>query len=56
MLSLILNYLSLKLTVAVYKSLLIGRLLSCIPYDPYIPIQSSNIVWCYFWPVKAWDG
>ena len=43
-LSLILNYPSLKLTVAVYKGLPIGHSLLCVPCDPYIPIQSSNII------------
>ena len=36
--SLILNYPSLKLTIAVYRGLPIGRPL------PYIPIRSSNII------------
>ena len=36
--SLILNYPSLKLTIAVYRGLPIGRPLSYIPYNPYIPI------------------
>ena len=55
-LSLILNCPSLKLTIAVYKGLPIGRPLPYIPCDPYIPIQSGNIVRRRFWPVKAWDG
>ena len=42
-LSLILNYPGLKLTIAVYNSLPIGRPLPYIPYNPYIPIRSSNI-------------
>ena len=37
-LSLILNYPSLKLTIAVYKGLPIGHPLPYIPCDPYIPI------------------
>ena len=37
-LSLILNYPSFKLTVAVYKGLSIGHPLPYIFYDPYIPI------------------
>ena len=37
-LSLILNYPSLELTMAVYKGLPIGRSLPCVPYNPYIPI------------------
>ena len=37
-LSLILNYPSLKLTIAVYKGLPIGRPLPYIPYNPNIPI------------------
>jgi len=36
--SLILNCPSLKLAVAVYRGLPIGRSLPCIPCDPYIPI------------------
>ena len=56
MLSLILNYPSLKLTVAVYKSLPIGHSLFYIPCDPYIPIQFSNIARHHFWPIKAWDS
>ena len=36
--SLILNCPSLKLAVAVYKGLPIGRPLPYIPYNPYIPI------------------
>jgi len=38
MLSLILNYPSFKLAVAVYRGLPIGRPLPYIPCDPYIPI------------------
>jgi len=37
-LSLILNYLGFKLTIAVYRGLPIGRFLPYIPYNPYIPI------------------
>ena len=37
-LSLILNYLNLELTVAVYRGLFIGYPLFYIPCDPYIPI------------------
>jgi len=37
-LSLILNCPGLKLAVAVYKGLPIGRSLFYIPYNPYIPI------------------
>jgi len=37
-LSLILNYPGLKLAIAVYKGLSIGRLLPYIPYNPYVPI------------------
>jgi len=37
-LSLILNYLGLKLAIAVYRGLPIGRPLPYIPYNPYIPI------------------
>ena len=55
-LSLILNYLNLELTVAVHKGLSIEYPLPCVPCDPYIPIQSSNIARRHFWPVKAWDG
>ena len=36
--SLILNCPSLKLTIAVYRGLPIGRPLPRIPYNPYIPI------------------
>ena len=58
-LSLILNYPSFKLTIAIYKGLPIGHPLPYIPcnpyipYNPYIPIQSSNITRRHFWPVKA---
>ena len=55
-LSLILNYPGFKPTIAVYRSLPTGRPLPYIPYNPYIPIQSSNIARRRFWPVKAWDG
>jgi len=37
-LSLILNYPGLKLAIAIYKGLPIGRSLPYIPYNPYIPI------------------
>ena len=37
-LSLILNYPSLKLTIAVHKGLPIGRPLPYVPYNPYVPI------------------
>jgi len=37
-LNLILNYPGLKLTIAVHRGLPIGRPLSCVPYNPYIPI------------------
>jgi len=37
-LSLILNYPSLKLTIAVYRGLSIGHPLPYIPYNPYVPI------------------
>jgi len=37
-LNLILNYPGLKLTIAIYGGLSIGRSLPCVPYDPYIPI------------------
>ncbi len=43
-LSLILNWLGLKLTIAIYRGLPIERLLPYIPYIPHIPIQSSNII------------
>ena len=42
-LSLILNYPSLKLTVAVYRGLPMGRPLPYVPCNPYIPIWSGNI-------------
>jgi len=41
--SLILNYSSLKLAIAIYRGLSIGRFLPYIPCDPYVPIRSSNI-------------
>ena len=37
-LNLILNCPGLKLTIAIYRGLSIGRPLSYIPYNPYIPI------------------
>ena len=55
-LSLILNYFSLKLTIAIYKGLFIGYPLLYIFYNPYIPIRSSDIARRHFWPVKAWDS
>jgi len=42
-LSLILNYPGLKLAVAIYRGLPIGCPLPCVPYNPYIPIWSSDI-------------
>jgi len=36
--SLILNYPSLKLTIAVHRGLPTGRSLPCVPYNPYVPI------------------
>ena len=55
-LSLILNYPSLELAMAVYKGFFIGCFLLCVPYNPYVPVWSSNVAWRRFWPVKAWDG
>jgi len=55
-LSLILNYPSLKLAVAVHNGLPIGRSLPCVPYNPCVPIRSGDIARQHFWPVKAWDG
>ena len=55
-LSLILNYPGLKLTIAIYKGLPIGRPLPYVPCDPYIPIWSSDIARRRFWPIKAWDS
>ena len=55
-LSLILNYPGLKLTIAIYRGLSIGRPLPYIPYNPYIPIWSGNITRRRFWPIKAWDS
>jgi len=52
-LSLILNYPSFKLAVAVHGGLPIRCSLPYIPYNPYISIRSSNITQRYFWPVKA---
>jgi len=37
-LSLILNYPSLKLAIAIYRGLPIGRPLPCVPCNSYIPI------------------
>ena len=47
-LSLILNCPSLKLAVAVHKGLPIGRPLPYVPYDPSVPIRSSNITRHHF--------
>ena len=52
-LSLILNYPSLELTIAVYRGLPIGRPLPYVPCDPYIPTRSGDIARRRFWPVKA---
>ena len=46
--SLILNCPSLKLTIAIYRGLPIGRPLPYILYNPYISIWSSNITRYYF--------
>ena len=43
-LSLILNCPSLKLAMAVYKGLPIERPLLCVPYNPYIPIWSGDVM------------
>ena len=49
-LSLILNCPSFKLAIDVYRGLLMGCSLPCVPYNPYIPynpyvpIQSGNII------------
>jgi len=51
--SLILNYPGLKLAIAIYRGLPIGRPLPYIPYNPYVPVRSGNITWHRFWPVKA---
>jgi len=42
-LNLILNYPGLELAVAVHRGLPTRRPLPCVPYVPYIPIQSDNI-------------
>jgi len=42
-LSLILNYPSLKLAIAVHGGLPIGRPLPCVFYNPCVPIWSGNI-------------
>ena len=55
-LSLILNCPNFKLAVAVYKGFFIGRPFPCVLCDPYVSVQSGDIMRCYFWPVKAWDG
>ena len=55
-LSLILNYLSLELAVAVYGGLPTGRPLLCVPCDPCVPVQSGDVTRRRFWPVEAWDG
>jgi len=55
-LSLILNYPGLKLAIAIYKGLPIGRSLPCVPYNPYIPVRSGDVAQRRFWPVKAWDS
>jgi len=61
-LSLILNYPSLKLAIDIYRGLPIGRSLPYIPCnpcvlcDPCVPVWSGNIARRHFWPVKAWDG
>jgi len=43
MLNLILNYPGLKLAIAVYRGLPIGRPLPYVPCDPYIPIRSGDV-------------
>jgi hypothetical protein len=55
-LNLILDYPGLELTVAVYRGLSTRWPLPCIFCVPYIPIQSSNVMRHYFWPIKAWDS
>jgi len=61
-LSLILNCPSFKLAIDVYRGLLMGCSLPCVPYNPYIPYNPYVSVWSgdiarrRFWPVKAWDG
>jgi len=58
-LSLILNYPGLKLAMDVHRGLPTGRPLlyipcdPCVPYNPYIPVRSSNIARRRFWPIKA---
>ena len=46
--SLILNCPGLKLTIAVYRGLPIGRSLPYVPCDPYVPIRSGNIARRHF--------
>ena len=55
-LSLILDYPSLKLAVAVHRGLPIGYPLPCVPCDPCVPVQSGDVARRRFWPVEAWDG
>jgi len=48
-LNLILDCPGLKLAVAVYRGLPIGRPLPCVPCDPYVPIWSGNVTRRRFW-------
>jgi len=52
-LNLILNCPGLKLAIAIYRGLPIGRPLPYVPCDPYVPIWSGNVARRRFWPVKA---
>jgi len=52
-LNLILNCPGLELTVAVHRGLPIGRSLPYVLCIPCVPIWSSNVARCRFWPVKA---
>ena len=52
-LNLILDCPGLELTIAVYMGLPTRWPLPCVPCVPYVPVRSSNIIWRYFWPVKA---
>ena len=55
-LSLILNYPSFKLAVAIHKGFFIGRFLLCVPCNPCVPVRFSDVARRRFWPIKAWDG
>ena len=55
-LSLIFNYFSFKLAVAVYKGFFTGCPFFCVSCNPCVPVWSGDVIRHRFWPIIAWDS